>query len=196
MTLEDLARLEQALRKMADELAALRSQIPMEQGPPSIPTLPAPSDLQELVNQAIKTLAERVGEKGAQVLIAGVCKVPPGRAYSWYEIFSEEEIKKVLQPQTFRAFEGMARVERLRLLQSLQEGFHRSAELMERSGLSQGQFYHHMRILEASGMVHKKGRDEYGITVHGVSSLFTIIAAASHVLSGLSHLFPQEEGEP
>lgn len=196
MNPKDLARLEQALRRLADELAALRSQIPTDQGSPPTPPLPAPPDLQELVNQVIETLAGCVGEKGAKVLIAGVCKAPSGRVYSWYEIFSEKEIGEVLQPQTFRAFEGMVSVERLRLLQALLEGLHRSAELMEKSGLSQGQFYHHLRILEASGMVHKKGRDEYEITTHGTSSLFTVSAAASYVLSGLLHLFPQEEGGP
>lgn len=186
--MEDLARLEQALRQLADQLARLRSQLPKGNVP--LPALPlvVPADLQPTLNQLFGSLDQLLDKEGVQVLIAGVHRKPPARVSSWYELFSGAGIEKVLRPEVFRTFESMVSAERLRLLLALQEGFYRSAELMKRSGLSQGQFYHHLRILEGSGMVRKKGRDEYEATVHGISTLFTLLAVASYVLSGIPHL--------
>jgi predicted transcriptional regulator len=66
---------------------------------------------------------------------------------------------------------------------------------METAGLTQGQFYHHLRALEASGLVRKRGRDEYEITLHGTSALFTFLAAAAYIHQGLAPKMAQEEGE-
>lgn len=111
---------------------------------------------------------------------------------TWYEIFSQDEVEKLLTPELIRSLEALASLERLRLMLALVPGPASSAELMTQSGLSQGQFYHHLRILEGSGMARKKARDEYEATLHGISSLFTFLAAARYILHGFPKELPEK----
>ena len=191
--IKDLVDLERALRDLADRLAALRSQLPEGQIPPL--TAAAQPELQPLLEQALATLGQKIAEEGVQVLIVGVQRTPEGRTTAWYEHFSDRAVEKLLSPELPRVLEGLASLERIRLLLALQGGLAKSSDLMAKSGLTQGQFYHHLRILEASGLVRRRGRDEYEITVHGVSSLFTLLAAASHMLSGSPPVRKREEEE-
>ncbi|MGQ9699873.1 MAG: hypothetical protein ACUVQS_02245, partial [Candidatus Bipolaricaulaceae bacterium] len=64
---------------------------------------------------------------------------------TWYEIFSQDEVEKLLTPELIRSLEALASLERLRLMLALVSGPAGSAELMTQSGLTQGQFYHHLR---------------------------------------------------
>jgi len=193
--MKDLVDLEQALRELADRLAALRSRLPEGQG--QLPPLAAAAqpELQPLLEQALATLSQKMAKEGVQVLIVGVKRTSEGRTTAWYEHFSDRAVEKLLSPELPRVLEGLASLERIRLLLALQGGLAKSSDLMAKSGLTQGQFYHHLRILEASGLVRRRGRDEYEITVHGVSSLFTLLAAASYILSAPSSVHGKREEE-
>lgn len=171
------------------------SQGPQEPGPIPLLSASAPASLQPVLLQALQTLAAELKEGGARVLITGICRTPSGEVRTWYEFFSEEAMEKLLMPEFIRALEALASVERLKLMLALSRGKTGTAELMEDAGLTQGQFYHHLRVLEASGLVRKKGRDEYEITLHGTSALFTFLAAAAYIFHGLIPKPAQEGGE-
>lgn len=191
--MEELDRLEQALRDVADRLARFRSQGAKGESPIPLLSATAPQPLQSLIFQILQALASELKkEEGSQVLITGVHRDPQGRMSTWYEIFSRDEVEKLLTPELIRSLEALASLERLRLMLALVSGPAGSAELMTQSGLTQGQFYHHLRTLEGSGMVRKKARDEYEATLHGVSSLFTFLAAARYILHGLPGELPEE----
>ncbi len=196
MTLKwDLGHLEAELRQLADALAGLRQGTfaPDEQATAALVAATAPSGIGGLVAEALRSLQARLGEReGVQVLIAGIRRGPEGRATTWCEHFSDEAVPKVLRdPGLLRTLELVAHGERLRLLWALASGATGSAEAMDRSGLSQGQFYHHLRALETAGMVRKVARDLYEPTVHGTSTLFTILAALAY----LGHGEPTEREE-
>ena len=191
--MEELERIEVELRRIADRLAQLRHQGPHEEGP--IPLLSATAPQEPLLSQVLERLSAEVKGEGASVLIAGVHSSSSGQVATWYKHFSNEDIEKILQPELIRALEALASLERLRLMLALAVGPKGSAELMNDSGLTQGQFYHHVRILEGSGLIHKKGRDEYEATLHGISSLFTVLAAASYLLRALKPSFLEEPKE-
>lgn len=178
-----LERIEEELRRLAAELAALRQTIP-DRGTSTTPLIQAaPAQLQPLVEQVMTALTELLGETGAvRVLIAGLHRRPDGLTTSWYELFADEAVAPALNnPSLLRALGLVATPERLRLLYAFATGSTGSAEVMEKSGLSQGQFYHHLRALEAAGMVRKAGRDRYKPTTYGISTLFTLLAAAHYI---------------
>jgi DNA-binding transcriptional ArsR family regulator len=174
-----------------------RAARPAQEEPGPIPLLAAtaPASLQSLLSQTLQALAAAIGDEGARVLIVGICRTPSGEVRTWYELFSEKAVEKLLMPELIRALEALASPERLKLMLALSRGKAGSAELMETAGLTQGQFYHHLRALEASGLVRKRGRDEYEITLHGTSALFTFLAAAAYIHQGLVPETVQEEGE-
>ncbi|HEU67899.1 MAG TPA: ArsR family transcriptional regulator [Candidatus Acetothermia bacterium] len=184
----DLAHLEAELRRLADALASLQrgTSAPDEQAAAALVAATSPSGIGGVVAEALRSLQVRLGEReGVQVLIVGFRHGPEGRATTWYELLSDEAIPKVLgDPRLLRTLELVAHGERLRLLWALASGATGSAEAMDLSGLSQGQFYHHLRALEAAGMVCKVTRDLYEPTVHGTSTLFTILAALSYIGHG------------
>jgi len=170
---------------------------PTREEPGPIPHLAAtaPASLQLLLLQILQALAADLKEEGARVLITGICHTPSGEVRTWYELFSEEAVEKLLIPELMRSLEALASPERLKLLRALSQGKTGSEELMEACGLTQGQFYHHLRVLEASGLVRKKRRDEYEITLHGTSALFTFLAAAACILRGFPSPVDREGGE-
>lgn len=188
--MENLDRILQDLESLVERLRAYQPSRPEEALPPLAAA--AQPDLQPILNQILSNFSQRIAGEGVQVLIAGLHRNRQGRTTAWYEQFSERNVELLLSPELSRALEGLASLERIRLLLTLQAGLTNSADLMRESGLTQGQFYHHLRILEANDLVRKKGRDQYEITSHGVCSLFTLLATASYILSGTPY---QEEGE-
>jgi len=193
----ELAHVEAQLRRLADALATIQegSAGPERAAASALLAAAAPSELRDTVTQALQSLQARMGKtEGVQVLIAGIRRGPDGHTTTWYEAFSDEAVPKVLgNPGLFRALELVANGERLRLLFALASGALGSAEAMDQSGLSQGQFYHHLRALEAAGMVRKVARDRYEPTVHGTSTLFTILAVLSYI-GGQAPLVEEETG--
>jgi len=170
---------------------------PAQEGPGPIPLLSttAPASLQLLLSQTLQALAADFQGEGARVLITGICRTPSGEVRTWYELFSEKAVEKLLRPELMRTLEALASPERLKLMWALSRGKTGSAELMEAAGLTQGQFYHHLKALEASGLVRKRGRDEYEITLQGTSAFFTFLAAAAYILHGFPSLPEHEGGE-
>lgn len=199
----ELIRIERTLRQLADSLACYRKERNLEGEPAAIDSEPTdavraflmeatPEDERGMVDLAIRGLGQITGTQGVHVLIAGVHRTSGGTT-SWYELFSEKKIEQLLHVQAgfARALETLTSVERLRLLLVLVSGVSRSVEAMEASKLSQGQFYHHLRALEGSGMARKKAHDQYEATLHGISSLFTMLAVASLIMAEMP--FVEEE---
>lgn len=183
------------MREAADYIARFRREGAKEEIPIPLLSATAPAAIQPLLFQLLQALAADLKQEGNRVLITGVHRASTGEVSTWYELFSNEDLDKLLTPELIRSLEALVSLERLRLMLALTQGPTGSAELMAQSGLTQGQFYHHLRILEGSGMARKKGRDEYEATLHGISSLFTLLATASYILHGLPREFPEEKGE-
>lgn len=123
--------MEQILREVADRLARLRSQGAGEESPIPLRSATAPQPLQSLIFQILQALASELKkEEGSQVLITGVHRDPQGRMRTWYEIFSQDEVEKLLTPELIRSLEALASLERLRLMLALVSGPASSAELM------------------------------------------------------------------
>lgn len=191
--MNELERLEKLLQEVADRLARLREQGAKGEGPIPLLSATAPADIRPLLFQILQALAAELEEKGgSRVLITGVHRDPQGRLSTWYELFSEENVERVLTQEAIRPLEALASLERLRLMLALVSGPGGAAELMAQSGLTQGQLYHHLRVLEGSGMVRKRARDTYEVTLHGIASLFTFLAAASYIRQGALGELPEE----
>ena len=180
---------------IADRLAQLLRQSPPETGPISVLSATALPEIRPLLSQVLEKLSEEARNEGASVLIVGVHHSSSGQLATWYEHFSKGDAEKVLQPELIRALEALASLERIRLMLTLAAGPKNSVELMGESGLTQGQFYHHVRILEGNSMMRKTGRNEYEATLHGISSLFTVLATASYLLHNLKPGLLEESQE-
>lgn len=176
------------LKRIADELSRLAqilqelSQQPPSPSPSVQPLVnTAPSELEPVVRQTVGALARLLPGDGARVFLAGIHR-HQGRTTSWYQYSTEEDARKALDNlQKLRSLSLLAQPERLRLLFAFVQGAKGTAEAMEKSGLTQGQFYHHLRALEAAGLVRKLGRDSYAPTISGVSSLFTLLALVDYL---------------
>ena len=71
---------------------------------------------------------------------------------------------------------------RLALLTTLVAGPRSRPELQDALGESStGQLYHHLRDLQAAGLIHQPKRGRYEIAAHTVVPLLTILAAAGDV---------------
>ena len=71
---------------------------------------------------------------------------------------------------------------RLTLLTALVDAPRSSPELQEALGESStGQLYHHLRDLQAAGLIHQPKRGRYEIVAHTVVPLLTILAAARDI---------------
>ncbi|MCX7844071.1 MAG: transcriptional regulator [Candidatus Bipolaricaulota bacterium] len=179
MNEESVERIAAELARLAEALRAL--------GQPALPAAAeslahtAPPDLAPLVRQTLTALAQLLPGEGVRVLLAGLHR-RGDRTTSWYQFLSEKDAQEALQnPAGLRALTLLAQPERLRLLFALVQGVQGAAEAMEKSGLTQGQFYHHLRALEAAGLVRKLGRDRYTPTLSGTSALFTLLALVDHL---------------
>lgn len=184
--MNELALIEQKLRKLADALAEQQKQSTRELQPADetavLLTATAPAQTKEMVGQTIKALGEMIADKqGVRVLIAGVHRADGGRVTSWYTLFSEKGIEQFLQVDRVQALVTLANVERLRLLLTLASGTAISTQVIEESGLSQGQFYYHLRALEGHGLVRKKARNRYEATIDGTAALFTVLAVLEYI---------------
>lgn len=62
-------------------------------------------------------------------------------------------------------------------------GYRTSTEIMEQSGLSAGQFYHHLKEILKAGLAIKRGRDEYRLSEGGRRAV-TVVASLCALLRG------------
>ncbi len=62
-------------------------------------------------------------------------------------------------------------------------GYRTSTEIMEESGLSAGQFYHHLKEVLKAGLAVKRGRDEYRLSEGGRRAV-TVVASLCALLRG------------
>lgn len=177
----DLRKIAEELSRLAEALSVLAQQRPSSS--PTVETLTrtAPPDLASLVRHTLEELSALLPGEGVRLFFAGLHR-HQDRTTSWYQFFSEKDAQNALNNvQGIRAVALLAQPERLRLLFALAQGVSGAAELMQESGLTQGQFYHHLRVLEAAGLAHKQGRDRYAPTTSGIAALFTLLALVDHL---------------
>ncbi|MFN3346681.1 MAG: ArsR/SmtB family transcription factor [Candidatus Bipolaricaulaceae bacterium] len=187
----DLRKIAAELSRLAEALSALAQQPP----PPAVEALArtAPSDLASLVRRTLEELAALLPGEGVRVFLVGLHR-HQGHTTSWYQLFTEGDVPEVLKDtQGLRALALLAQPERLRLLFALTQGVTDAAQLMKTSGLTQGQFYHHLRALEAADLARKRGRDHYVPTLSGISALFSLLAVVNYLSSKIAEPEGEEE---
>ncbi len=203
--MHELERIEKTLRQLADATAAYRKarvasgELGMSDSEQTDITdtllaAAASEGITGLVSRVVGELGRMITDRqGVRVLIVGTHRTDDDCATCWYEFFSEKEIEMLLQTDLMRVMETLTSVERLRLMLAILSGVTRSADIRKESRLSQGQYYHHLRLLEGAGMVRKKARDQYELTVHGTSSLLTILATTKYIMRRIPFLEVDKE---
>jgi DNA-binding HxlR family transcriptional regulator len=93
----------------------------------------------------------------------------------------------------FSIFSSEKRVSLMRAL--LNDETKTSAALKEETGLTEGQFYHHMRELAAAECLVKKDQDQYRLSNTGKILLLVVEALASE-LRASSYVKPEDFGSP
>ncbi len=190
----DLKKVAAELARLAEALAALAQASPP---PPAVEALAhtPPQELAPLVRRTLEELASLLPGEGVRVFLVGLHR-HQDRTTSWYQFFTEDDVQKALRnTQGLRALGLLAQPERLRLLFSLTQGVTDAAELMRTSDLTQGQFYHHLRALEAADLARKRSRDHYVPTLSGISALFSLLAVVDYLSSKIAESEGEEESQ-
>src|SRR5215469_8227276 len=137
---------------------------------------------------ALARLAERNGPEFDQdgvagsLLYAGRATTPGGGALIWQ---AEHPLPGVMAEGWEAAATVLAALGnpvRLEIVRRLLLGGETIQELQEISGLgTSGQLYHHLRDLQAAGLVTQRSRGRYGVAADKVVPALIIIAAATNM---------------
>jgi DNA-binding transcriptional ArsR family regulator len=110
-----------------------------------------------------------------------------GRKLLWARQMSLAELLPADWAPAAGILESLGSQPRLALLGALvRDGRRSSNELQEALGAAQGetttgQLYHHLRALQASGLIIQRRRGEYELSPQAVVPILTILAAAMNV---------------
>jgi len=178
---ERLSHLEDQVSDLLDRIAALEGGKPEGEEKRSASAVVAPGepDLELLERLQGRTGApyEEDDERGA-ILYSGSARFDD-RSYVWQierpvpGLLGVEE--EVLTP----VISALASPPRLQLLKALLRGASNNQQLQEALGeVSVGQLYHHLKELQASGLIAQKRRGSYEIKTQAVIPLLAILAAA------------------
>jgi DNA-binding transcriptional ArsR family regulator len=140
---------------------------------------------------ALARLAERTGPQfdrdgvAGSLMYAGRVATPGGENLIWQ---AEHPLPDVLA----EGWEGAATVlaalgspVRLEIIRRLLLGGQTAGELQEIPGLgTSGQLYHHLRDLQAAGLVVQRRRGRYGVAADKVVPALVVIAAAASMAVG------------
>ena len=144
----------------------------LEGGPASGPKAPTTTGL---------SLVEQLRAQGGGLTYAGAV-VQEGSEFLWIRQHDVEEVRGT-DPATIATVLGsLGSPARLALLTSLVAGPRSRPELQDALGESStGQLYHHLRDLQAAGLIHQPKRGRYELAAHTVVPLLTILAAAGDI---------------
>ncbi|MDH2430398.1 helix-turn-helix domain-containing protein [Sphaerisporangium sp. TRM90804] len=116
-----------------------------------------------------------------------------GREYMWAKQRPVQELTGAERSGTAALLECLGSPARLALLTALVGTSRTRTQLQEALGetTSTGHLYHHLRGLQAVGLLIQPRRGEYELAAHAVVPLLTIIAATLDLTTGSGH--PVEE---
>lgn len=182
---ERLARLESQVSSLLERIAALEASEPKEtkkqtkKRPASPEVAPGEPDLGLLERLQGRTGApyEEDDERGA-ILYAGSARFND-RSYVWQIERPVPGLLGVEEEALTPVISALASPSRLQLLKAMLRGASGAQQLQQELGdASVGQFYHHLKELQAAGLIAQKRRGSYEIKTQSVVPLLAILAAA------------------
>lgn len=178
---ERLAHLENQVSSLLERMAALEGGEPKEakKRPASPDVAPGEPDLGLLERLQGRTGApyEEDGERGA-VLYAGSARFED-RSYVWQIERSVPGLLGVEEELLTSVISALASPPRLQLLKAMLRGASGTQQLQQAlGGVSVGQLYHHLKELQAAGLIAQRRRGSYEIKTQAVVPLLAILAAA------------------
>jgi DNA-binding transcriptional ArsR family regulator len=129
-------------------------------------------------------LVERLRERGGGLAYVGAAELA-GREYVWAKQHDLDALVEGDWSAAAPVLGSLGSPARLALLATLVAAPRNRAELQDALGESStGQLYHHLRDLQAAGLIHQPRRGRYEIAAHTVIPLLTILAAAGDIGGG------------
>jgi DNA-binding transcriptional ArsR family regulator len=176
-----LANLEGRISELAARVAGLegreRKEAEKRPDPPAAAPVGLDLELLERLQGRSGPLYEEGDERGA-VLYAGSARFGD-RSYVWQVERSVPGLLGVEKEPLASVISALASTSRLRLLKELLRGAASNQQLQEALGeVSVGQLYHHLKELQASGLIAQKRRGSYEIKTQAVIPLLAILAAS------------------
>lgn len=175
-----VAELEQRLARLEEHVAAGVTRGP---SPPATsgaargPSAGGPFDVFDLLRSRSAAGADSGGSTGT-VLYAGSVSFGD-RRYLWAREHAAGDVASARWAVAAPLLERLGSAARLALLAALLAGPRSRRELQEALGeTSTGHLYHHLRELQAAGLLLQPRRGEYEIASQAVVPLMTIVAAA------------------
>lgn len=163
------------------------------------PAAPVPGPVEDLPGDhfwALEVLRRRVGEpfehddSAGSVMFAGVATTPGVGSAMWQV---EHPVPAMLAADwsgAVPALSALAHPVRLELIRRMLAGARTAPELAEIPEVgTTGQLYHHLRELQAAGLVTQRRRNDYAVPADRVIPCLVLVAAAM----GRTHPAPVEE---
>lgn len=195
---ERIERLAAEVSDLAARVARLEGSGPGERTTPERVPAVKPGELDVDLLERLRGRAgppyEEGGERGA-VLYAGAARFGD-RSYVWQVERPAPGLLEVEEDLLAGVLSALASPPRLRLLKALLRGSSGGQQLQKALGdASVGQLYHHMKELQAAGLVIQKGRGAYEVGAQAVVPLLAVLAAAYDLAERRDEAPPGESGK-
>jgi DNA-binding transcriptional ArsR family regulator len=166
-----LAALEERVAKLERDLAATEPRFP-----------PAPTGQGFWVLDVLRKRSGAPyedGEVAGSLLFAGVAKTSGAASLTWQEERPLPDVLASSWADAAGALSALGHPVRLELVRRLLSGAHTTHELAAIPELgTTGQLYHHLRELQAAGLVVQRRRNDYAIPADRVILCLVLVAAA------------------
>ncbi len=147
--------------------------------------LGSPDDLDALEAELGDSLPQH---RGIAVIIGGLIR---GYATSrWYRASAWPSSDSMPRPDVEKLIEPLSHTNRIALLFELTDGAHTTGQLQEATGMSGGQFYHHLNKLINGGFVSRLEQGKFSVSSRGKVALASLVA-----LHSVLEDWPEEAGE-
>ena len=173
---------------LADRVSELERRVALLEDGPTGPAHAGPPIVDTDKFWALAKLAERTGPEfdrdgvAGTLLYAGRAMTPGGGDLIWQV---EHPLPSVLAEgwdDAATVLAALGNPVRLEIIRRILLGGETVQQLQEISGLgTSGQLYHHLRDLQAAGLVTQRSRGRYGVAVDKVVPALIIIAAAANM---------------
>ncbi|MFO7947274.1 MAG: winged helix-turn-helix domain-containing protein [Armatimonadota bacterium] len=147
--------------------------------------LGSPDDLDALESELGNSLPQH---RGIAVIIGGLIR---GYATSrWYRASAWPGSDRMPRPDIEKLIEPLSHSNRIALLFELSSGPQTTGQLQEATGMSGGQFYHHLNRLIDAGFVSRLEQGKFSVSSRAKVALATLVA-----LHSVLEDWPEEAGE-
>jgi DNA-binding transcriptional ArsR family regulator len=172
---ERLTQVEALVAELVGRVAALEGQTP-EQAPQAVFAGPDINPIEQLRNRSGPPYEQ--GDLSGAVTYAGVIRSPRSE-YEWHIERPVPGLLALDSEPLARVLGALGNPARIQLVRALIEGPRTSHELQEALGMaSPGQLYHHLKELQAVGIVEQRGRNDYRLSPRKIVPFLIMLAGA------------------